>query len=40
MSEINNISEDISNGIKIGSYFNWHEFDKKSNKYFLNLGKY
>ena len=38
-NEINEIYEDISNGIKIRSKCEWYEFGEKSNKFFLNLEK-
>ena len=37
--ELNDIYEEISNGIKIRSRCNWYELGEKSNKYFLNLEK-
>ena len=37
--ELNDIYEEISNGIKIRSCCNWYELGEKSNKYFLNLEK-
>ena len=36
-NELNDIYNDISNGIKIRSKCDWYEFGKKSNKFFLNL---
>ena len=36
-NELNNIYNDISNGIKIRSKCDWYEFGEKSNKFFLNL---
>ena len=36
-NELNNIYNDISNGIKIRSKYDWYEFGEKSNKFFLNL---
>ena len=36
---LDNIYEEISNGIKIRSRCNWCELGEKSNKYFLNLEK-
>ena len=36
-SELNDICNDVSNGIKIRSRYNWYEFCEKSNKFFLNL---
>ena len=37
--ELNDIYEEISNGIKIRSRCNWYALGEKSNKYFLNLEK-
>ena len=37
--ELNDIYEEISNGIKIRSRCNWYELGEKSNKYLLNLEK-
>ena len=37
--KLNDIYEEISNGIKIRSRSNWYELGEKSNKYFLNLEK-
>ena len=37
--ELNDIYEEISNGIKIRSRCNWYDFGEKSNKCFLNLEK-
>ena len=37
--ELNDIYEEISNGIKIKSRCNWYELGEKPNKYFLNLEK-
>ena len=37
--ELNDIYEEISNGIKIRSRCNSYELGEKSNKYFLNLEK-
>ena len=37
--ELNDIYEEISNGIKTRSRCNWYEPGEKSNKYFLNLEK-
>ena len=37
--ELNDIYEEISNGIKIRSRCNRYELGEKSNKYFLNLKK-
>ena len=36
-NELNDIYNDISNGIKIRSKCDWYEFGEKSNKFFLNL---
>ena len=36
-NELNDIYDDISNGIKIRSKCDWYEFGEKSNKFFLNL---
>ena len=36
-NELNDIYNDISNGVKIRSKCNWYEFGEKSNKFFLNL---
>ena len=36
-NELNDISNDISNGIKIRSKCDWYEFGKKSNNFFVNL---
>ena len=35
--KLNEIYEDISNGIKIRSKCNWYEYGEKSSKFFLNL---
>ena len=35
--ELNDIYEEISNGIKIRNRCNWYERGEKSNKYFLNV---
>ena len=37
--EINEIYNEISNGIKIRSKCDWYEFGEKSNKFFLNYRK-
>ena len=37
--EINEIYDEISNGIKIMSKYDWYEFGEKSNKFFLALEK-
>ena len=37
---LNVISDEITNGIKIRSRCSWCEPDEKSSKFFLNLGKY
>ena len=37
--EINEIYDEISNGIKIMSKYDWYEFGEKSNKFFLTLEK-
>ena len=36
-NELNDIYNDISNGIKIRSKCDWYEFGEKSKKFFLNL---
>ena len=38
-NELNDIYEEIGNGIKIRSRCDWYEFGEKSNKFFLNLEK-
>ena len=37
--EINEIYDEISNGIKIRSKCDWYEFGEKSNKFFLTIEK-
>ena len=37
--KINEIYDEISNGLKIRSKCNWYEFGEKSNKFFLTLEK-
>ena len=38
--KLNEICDDISNGIKIRSKCNWYEYGEKSSKIFLNLEKH
>ena len=39
IGEINEICNEISNGIKIWSKCDWYEFGEKSNKFFFNYRK-
>ena len=39
IDQLNDIYEEVTNGIKLRSRSNWYELGEKSNKCFLNLGK-